>query len=129
VKRPPTFVPWILKDYLHVRGARKRLKEALRQAGFECFVDGDRCFSVRFDPQAGPTPDNTSLVKLMLFLNEWGVAFSEDYKTWWSPADIMRELQKKGILKGSFRSSGWWVPPDGFVVKEVPPAEETEAAR
>lgn len=69
---------------------------------------------------------NPAFERAMLALNRAGLAFQEDYKTV-SAADLMRELQARGTLVGSFRSVGYdgehWIVRDnapGFVPPEPP---------
>ena len=50
---------------------------------------------------------NNNRDEVLLKLNNLGIIFGEDYKQGWSPADIMRDLQDKGILEHEFKSIYW----------------------
>ncbi len=54
--------------------------------------------------------ENVDLIEKLFVLNENGVVFGEDYKQMYSPAEFMRALQVKGILKNNFTSIFWSGP-------------------
>ena len=117
MKRPPPYVSALFPKYLRVSYARQKLRYTIRQAGYECSRDAHG-FNVRY-PQGAPRPEDSSFVELMCFLNGLGLPFGEDYKDPMAPADVMRLLQRQGLLKEGFKRIGWWVPADGFLIEEV----------
>lgn len=124
MKRPPPYVSALYPDHLRVSYARQKLRDAIRQGGYECTRD-EYGFNVRF-PRGRIEPDDPALVELMRFLNALDLPFGEDYKVPLAPADLMRGLQKRRLVPESFRRIGWYVPPDGYVVEEVAPPGATE---
>ena len=58
----------------------------------------------------------SQLIEILLFLNDLGVVFGEDYKLPMAPADYMRDLQKRAILQKPFKSIGWSGPGD-FIIR------------
>jgi hypothetical protein len=40
-------------------------------------------------------------------LNQAGIAFGEDFKQGWAPADVMRELQQRGQITEPFTALAW----------------------
>ncbi|EDM25280.1 hypothetical protein LNTAR_24913 [Lentisphaera araneosa HTCC2155] len=67
----------------------------------------DDCMGIKYSELDCHDYQNTELLELVLELNNKGVFFSEDYKQTCSPAEFMKELQEKEILKGSFTSICW----------------------
>lgn len=54
-----------------------------------------------------PSELNEELISIMLKLRELGVAYSYDYKVYWSPNVFMEILQEKGRLNHEFTETSW----------------------
>lgn len=61
----------------------------------------------------------------MIALARLGVRFAEDYKQGMAPADIMRDLQERGLLRESFVAVSWAGPGDRREERQDPPAART----
>lgn len=104
--KPPTYITLIQEDTIFLKSLNKETKVKLKENNISLStkyllakvidVEGDR---------------NEILIKL----NELGLVFSVDYKQGWAPADIMAELQEKGILKKPFKSIHWKGPKQWYL--------------
>jgi len=65
---------------------------------------------VAFDSSVTSHFDNIDLIERLMELNQGGALFGEDYKQAYSPADFMKELQERGILREDFQSIYWTGP-------------------
>ena len=76
--------------------------------------------SIKFN-ENGSLNNNLDLQTVMLELNRIGLLFGEDCKQGCSPADYMRGLHARGVLRTPFSSIAWRGPGEWFTTIEAPP--------
>jgi hypothetical protein len=101
----PVHVAIIFDGHVRLHGDVAHLWQQLRKAGYadRLFVDEYGYSAVRFEPGT-PHTKNIPLLTLLFLLNDLSIAFAEDHKQLWSPADFMRKLQCELVLHKAFRS-------------------------
>jgi hypothetical protein len=104
MKTPP-YINIIQDGWISIKGDPARLKAGGVKLEHKWFLRRGISYT-----GPGPNLENANLIDTLLVLNTAGIAFLDDYKQGWPPADVMRELQKKGILKTSFTSIVWSGP-------------------
>ena len=106
--KPPTYITMIRDNEIYLKslckGTKIKLKENAIDISTKYLVD-----------KVIPIKENKN--ELLIKLNDLGLIFGEDYKQGWSPADIMRDLQDKEELSGSFKSI-YWVGQDQWKLKD-----------
>ena len=119
--KPPPYVS-IIFIFSHVRVSQstKTVREAIIAAGYEVFKDECSVCNVKINQQVSGEKKIDLLNEILISLNDLGILFGEDYKQVMAPADYMRDLQKKSILKKQFKSIGWSGPGD-FIIKTFKP--------
>lgn len=101
-----------MEDHIRLKGNLSGLKKGIEvKKKFFGFT------GIPFDSSTASYFENIDLIQRLMELNEKGVLFGEDYKQGWSPADFMKELQEKGILREDFRSI-YWTGPDNWHIRE-----------
>ena len=102
-----------MEDHIRLKGDLSRLAEKGIKVKRKFFG-----FSgIPFDSTVTSHFDNVDLIERLMELNRNQVLFGEDYKQAYSPADFMKELQEKGVLREDFRSI-YWTGPDSWHVRE-----------
>lgn len=111
------YVSYVSKDVIVLEGANRRWRAWLRAGGLPVsWWSGGVTYSQRdYDDLSDFLPKMTALARL-------GVRFTEDYKQGMAPADIMRDLQERGLLHESFVAVSWGGPGDRREVRQDPPA-------
>jgi len=114
--KPPCRVSYVDTDRVRIDDADRPCRDAIAREGLvlkRSWIGPDE---VRFDGDGAV--GNPAFEKAMLALHRAGLAFQEDHTTV-SPADLMRELQEKGALVGSFRAVGF--DGEGWIVRDHAP--------
>lgn len=111
------FVTFVDNDLIHLEGANGSWRRWLRDAGLEVsWWRGGVPFAQRDAADLGDfLPKMATLARL-------GVCFAEDYKQGMAPADIMRDLQERGLLRQPFVAVSWGGPKGRLRVRHDPPA-------
>lgn len=110
------YVSFVDYDVIHLEGAGRRWRSWLRAAGLPVsWWRGGVPFV-----QHGPD-DLVDFLPKMAALARLGVCFTEDYKQGMAPADIMRDLQARGLLRESFVAVSWGGPDARRRVRHDPP--------
>jgi len=118
--KPPPYVSMVLAPWIWLESLDDTALEWIARKGVSVERDGFRDV-VRIAHDSGDLLSNPSFVDTMARLNDAGLAFGEDYKQGWAPADIMRELQARGGITASFTAIAWRGPGDWFTtVHELP---------
>lgn len=102
-------------SHVRVRYSTKAIREAIMAAGYEVFKDEYSACNVKIDQNVSDGQRIKQIDEILLSLNALGILFGEDYKQAMAPADYMRDLQGKSVLKKPFKSIGWSGPGD-FVI-------------
>lgn len=117
---PPSglcYVTYVSSDVIVLSGANWGWRAWLRAGGLPVswWLGGV--------PYTQPGDDDLSdFVPKMIALARLGVLFAEDYKQGMAPADIMRDLQERGLLRESFVAVSWGGPGKRRHVRHDPPA-------
>ncbi len=100
----PCFATLVQDGRIALRSLDRPTRDALAQAGLDVrrdiFGDGE----VRYGGDG--ILENPELHRVLHALVRAGIGFGEDQHGW-GPADVMRELQSRGVLIGSFKRLGW----------------------
>lgn len=115
-KIPPYVSIIFMSSHVRVSYSTKAVREAIIAAGYEVFKDEYSVCNVKIDQRVSGDEKIKQLDEILLSLNDLGVLFGEDYKQAMAPADYMRDLQEKSVLKKPFKSIGWSGPGD-FVIR------------
>lgn len=119
--KPPPYVSIIfICSHIRVSQSTKAVREVIIAAGHEIFKDEYCVCNVKINQKVSGSKKIKQLNKILLSLNDLGIIFGEDYKQPMAPADYMRELQKKSILRKPFKSIGWFGPGD-FIIRTFKP--------
>lgn len=111
------FVNYVSNDVIVLSGANGRWRTWLRAGGLPVsWWRGGVPYTQQGDD------DLSDFVPKMIALARLGVHFAEDYKQGMAPADIMRDLQERGLLRESFVAVSWGGPGDRRQVRQNPPA-------
>ena len=102
-----TRVPLILNDRVRLVNLTARLRDLLAENGFEVVPDGNGHPSVKFEDTDTDLLENKSLVSVLVFLAEHGVAFSRDFKQTYPPSYAMQEIRAKGLYNGKIIGCGF----------------------
>ena len=112
-EKPPAYVAMIMSPSIQIENLDKIKRDDLERQGV--VVERDWGYSVvRFADSGENLLENPNLCDLLRRLNDAGVLFCEDYKQGWAPADVMRELQTRGIISECFTAIAWRGPGDWF---------------
>lgn len=111
------FVSFVDRDVIHLEGANRRWRAWLRAGGLPVSWWAGGVPYVQHDHE-----DFADFLPKMSALARLGVCFGEDYKQGMAPADIMRELQARGLLRESFVAVGWGGRNGRRLVRHDPPA-------
>lgn len=111
------FVNYVSGSIIHLQGAHGAWRRWLRAAGLPVsWWSGGVPYAQRdFD-------DLDDLLPKLAALAQLGVCFAEDYKQGMAPADMMRDLQARGLLRDSFIAVSWGGPSARRQVRHDPPA-------
>jgi hypothetical protein len=117
---PPSglcYVSYVSNDVIVLQGANRRWRAWLRAGGLPLsWWSGGVPYRQRGDD------DLSDFLPKMATLARLGVRFTEDYKQGMAPADIMRDLQERGLLHESFVAVSWGGPGERRQVRHDPPA-------
>lgn len=83
------------------------LRDKLVQNGFQVVPDGCGHPSVLFDKEPINIIENHSLINLLTFLANNGVAFAGDYTQTYPPSYAMKTLREKGLYEGKIIECGF----------------------
>ena len=106
MNKAPTYIPIITGDSIILKNLNSELKRTLKENGFKLEKQHLIDTVIKYKSAPHDTLDS-DLSKKLIELSKLGIAFSEDYKQGWAPADIMKDYQKKGILEDNFISIYW----------------------
>lgn len=109
MKAPP-YIALIQDGYICIENLDRSTKKSIEHKGLPLCRRHSLYHAIRFAETKTGYFENMSLIERLLDLNELGLVFGEDYKQAYSPAEFMRELQSKGILKVGFPSIYWSAP-------------------
>ena len=115
-KIPPYVSIIFMSSHVRVSYSTKAIREAIIAAGYEVFKDECSVCNVKIDQRVSGDKKLKQLDEILLSLNDLGILFGEDYKQAMAPADYMRDLQEKSVLRKPFKSIGWSGPGD-FVIR------------
>ena len=115
-KIPPYVSIIFMFSHVRVSYSTKAIREGIIGAGYEVFRDECSVCNVKIDQCVSGEKEPKQLDEILVSLNDLGILFGEDYKQAMAPADYMRDLQEKSVLKKSFKSIGWSGPGD-FVIR------------
>jgi hypothetical protein len=111
------YVSYVSNDVIVLSGANLRWRTWLRAGGLPVsWWSG----GVPYTQQGAD--ELSDFVPKMIALARLGVLFAEDYKQGMAPADIMRDLQQRGLLRESFVAVSWGGPRDRRQSRHDPPA-------
>lgn len=117
--KPPPYVSLIFfGSHVKISYSTKAVREAITAAGYEIFKDEYCVCNVKIETQVADKDREDRLNHLLLFLNDLEIVFGEDYKQAMAPADYMRDLQDRTVLRKPFRSIGWGAP-EGFLIRTI----------
>jgi len=112
--KPPAHVSIVIPPSIRIESLDTVSRELVVRAGLRIQRDYFFYPAVRFINTPGEIFANDSFVDALARLNKAGIAFCEDYKQGWAPADIMRELQSRGRILDAFIAIAWRGPGDWF---------------
>jgi hypothetical protein len=104
---PENFVSLILNGEIRLENVTADLEDRLRVLGARRVVEGGETWSI-------PYETDEELAKLFAQLNQLKVLFV-DQPAGWPPAAIFRDLRKRGLIGGSFKTVSWRGPGKWFV--------------
>jgi hypothetical protein len=117
--KPPPYVSIIfISSHVRISQSTKAVREAITAAGYEVFEDEFSLCNVKINQELPGDKKIELLDKILMFLNDLDILFGEDYKQMMAPADYMRYLQNKSLLKKPFKSIGWFGPGD-FTIRTI----------
>lgn len=96
------YVTHVSMTTIHLSGANRHWRKYLRAAGLPASWWADGVPYTRRHEH-----DESDCERIMLALAQLGVSFAEDYKQGMAPADIMRDLQQRGVLRTPFVAVSW----------------------
>lgn len=111
------YVNFVDASVIHLSGANRHWRAWLRAGGLPVswWLDGV--------PYTQRDPDDLAdFLPKMAALAGLGVCFAEDYKQGMAPADIMRDLLERRLLREPFVAVSWGGPGDRRRVRHEPPA-------
>ena len=109
------FVNYVSSHVIMLSGANWRWRDWLRAGGLPVsWWSGGVPYTQHGDD------DLSDFVPKMIALARLCVQFAEDYKQGMAPADIMRDLQERGLLRESFVAVSWGGPGDRRQVRHNP---------
>ncbi len=118
----PAYVCMLTESHVCLSGGVGELRTPLRNGGLSTRLGRELGYlSIKFIDTGGPHFDNTDLRMVMLELNRIGLKFGEDDQQGCSPADFMRALHARHILRVPFSSIAWQGPGEWFTRVESPP--------
>lgn len=111
------YVNYVSGNVIHLEGANGAWRRWLRAAGLPVsWWSGGVPYEQR------DHDDLHDLLPKLAALAQLGVCFAEDYKQGMAPADIMRDLQARGLLHESFVAVSWSGPSSRRKVRHDPPS-------
>ena len=103
---PQTYVSLILNAKIRIERVASDIEGELTKLGDQSVIEGGEIWTV-------PYHGDEHLAKLLDQLNRLGVLFV-DHPAGWPPAAIFRDLRKRGLLRGSFKTVSWTGPGKWF---------------
>lgn len=118
----PAYVCLLTGSHVCLSGGVGDLRAPLRNGPLSARLGRELGYlSLKFNETSGAHFENADLNGVMLELNRIGLMFGEDYKQGCSPADYMRELHARGILRTPFIAIAWRGPGEWFTSSVPPP--------
>ncbi len=104
------YVNYVSGSVIHMMGADRHWRACIRAAGlpYSWWLDGV------------PYSNDADCEQAMMRLASLGVCFAEDYKQGMAPADQMRDMHDRGVLKESFLAISWGGRGSGTKVVQPP---------
>jgi len=96
------YVSYVSSSVIHLEGATRPWRAYLRAAGLQA-----SWWSGGVDYARQHEQDESGCEQAMIALARLGVCFAEDYKQGMAPADIMRDLMHRGVLRAPFTAISW----------------------
>lgn len=103
----PSYISIVLPPFARLAFLSDAARDNLAKQGFAIETDASGYPAIRFKDSGGSLLSNASFVEAFRRLNQAGIAFGEDFTQDWSPAEVMRELQKLGQITESFTALAW----------------------
>jgi hypothetical protein len=119
--KPPPHVAIVLPPFVRLGSLDPARHDDLMGRGFAIERDDFGYHAVRFKDTGGDLLCNKDFVEIFQRLNDAGLAFQEDVKQLWSPADFMRELQSSGTIGAPFTAISWRGADKWFTTVYEPP--------
>ncbi len=111
---PPAYVSIVIPPSVRIESLDAATKASLAGVGLTIQRDSFLFPAVHFTDRPGELLSNDSFVDTFALLNKAGIAFGEDFKQGWAPADIMRELHSRGRITAPFTAIAWRGPDNWF---------------
>ena len=111
---PPPYVSLVLSPFVRLENLDPERRRELDRRGISVVRDASGREAARFADSGGWLLENPALIDLLGLLNDAGLAFMDDPRQGWSPADVMSELQAQGKGPAVFTSIAWRGPDDWF---------------
>ncbi|MGV3660879.1 MAG: hypothetical protein ACO1TE_11875 [Prosthecobacter sp.] len=112
--KPPPHVVIVLPPFVRLGSLDGSARERLASCGFSVERDSAGFDAVRFADTSSDLLGNADFVETFRLLSGAGLAFGEDFKQGWAPADIMRELQSRERITVPFTAIAWRGPDHWF---------------
>lgn len=103
---PQNFVSLILDEEVQIEHVTADIEGELSTLGGHSVIEGGEIWII-------PCQGDEHLAKLLDHLNRLGALFV-DQPAGWPPAAIFRDLRKRGLLRGSFKTVSWTGPGKWF---------------
>jgi hypothetical protein len=118
--KPPAYVSIVLPPTIRIESLDEVSRGAIERKGSKLHLAGFNRWFVSYQEAPGELIENESFIDAFRRLNEAGIAFGEDHKQGWAPADIMRELQSRNRILEPFTAIAWRSPDDWFTTTTEP---------
>lgn len=103
----PTYISIVLPPFARLAFLSDAARQSLTNHGITIETDASGYPAVRFPDSGDSLLSNAAFVEAFRRLNQAGIAFGEDFTEDWSPAVVMRELQKRGQIAEPFTTLAW----------------------
>lgn len=107
----PAYVAHISAGHVFLVGDVRAVKNLIRSSALSNrLTRGLFGWKVHFTEGPGGHLENGDLQDVVAALASVGIAFGEDYKQGWSPADVAREFRKRGLVVVPIKTIAWSGP-------------------
>ena len=117
--KPPTYISIVL-DKIRIEYLSEEIRDKIIKLGLSIEKDKSNRDAIPFKNE-GDLHTNQDFINIFSLLNKAGIAFGEDYKQMYSPAESMRTLQSQGKITAPFTSIAWKGPGEWFTTVNVKP--------